>query len=139
MRKIWQSQVDTLSLRIKEEESAMQSAINNSRSSLLKKLKKNYVDKVEVLLSCPSGQMYADLTNGVRESLQNSKEPMLQELYKIFDAKKKECIDKFQQTISRIDGSETVVDNVQQIKILSTDITVIDNNINKLNSIIHGL
>ena len=139
MRKLWRSQADTIALKIKEEEMAMQSAMNNSRTSYLKKIKKDYLGKIESLLSCPSGQMYADLTDGVRESLQKSKEPMLQELIKIFDAKKKAYIDKLQQMISRIEGSENIADNIQQIKILSTDITIIDNNINNLNHIIYGL
>lgn len=139
MRKLWQSQVDGLALKIQEEERELQSAMSNSRSSFLKKLKQGYQEKLESLLSCPSGQMYADLTDGVRESLQRSKEPMLQELNKIFDAKKKEYINKLQQMISRIDGSENVADNIQQIKILAADLSVIDNNINKLNHIIYGL
>lgn len=139
MRRLWQSQVNTLSLRIEEEEMAMQSAMSNSRTSFLKKIKRDYHDKVESLLNCPSGQMYADLTDGVRESLQKSKEPMLQELYKIFDAKKKAYIDKLQQMISRIEESENVSENIQQIKILSTDISKIDNSINNLNNIIYGL
>ncbi len=139
MRKLWQSQVDNLTLKIQEEERALQSAMSSSRSSFLKKLKQGYQEKLESLLNCPSGQMYADLTDGVRESLQRSKEPMLQELYKIFDAKKKEYIDKLQQMISRIDGSENVADNIQQIKILAADLSVIGNSINKLNHIIYGL
>ena len=135
MRAIWQSKLDESMRKIKEEEEAMRNAELNSRTSFLKNLKKDYLEKIEI----QTDQLYADLTDGVRENLNKSKEPLLQGLYQIFDEKKREYVHKLQQMIVKIEGEENVAENNQMIQVLTSDMTTINNTINQINQISYEL
>ena len=107
--------------------------IRDNKSSFLKKLKKDFLQAVEQQLG-PNGQMYADLTGGVRENLLQSVRPMLKALYAIFDDKKNEYIGNLKMMIDKINASANVSENENQIELLSSDINKIDNCLNKLNT-----
>lgn len=133
MKAIWQNRIHDLESRIEEEKLEVERMIRDNKSSFLKKLKKDFLQAVNQQLG-PNGQMYADLTGGVRENLSQSVQPMLKALYAIFDDKKNEYIGNLKMMIDKINASANVSENENQIELLSSDINKIDNCLNKLNT-----
>ena len=132
--KDYKSKIQKLEVDIANEQREMEQMMKNNKSSILKKIKKDYIEAVEKQVGL-NGQMYADLTAGVRENLQEIKDSMLQALYKLFDEKKEQYINELKLLIKKVEDSANVSENEAQIQILSSDIRNIDNLINKLTRI----
>lgn len=139
LRQLWESKVRNIEAEIQREEKLLEEAKKNAYTSFLKKIQQDLQKQVDTYLALPGGQMYADLTAGVRENLQSSINPILAALYGIFDQKKKEYISNLQNMIARIEGSSDNVENSKTIQILSSDINVLNNCINIIKNISNGL
>ena len=139
LRQLWESKVRNIEAEIQREEKLLEEAKKNAYTSFLKKIQQDLQKQVDRYLALPGGQMYADLTAGVRENLQESIDPILNALYNIFDQKKKEYISNLQNMIARIEGSSDNVENSKTIQILSSDINVLNNCINIIKNISNGL
>lgn len=139
LRQLWESKVRNIETEIQREEKLLEEAKKNAYTSFLKKIQQDLQKQVDTYLALPGGQMYADLTAGVRENLQSSVNPILAALYGIFDQKKKEYISNLQNMIARIEGSSDNVENSKTIQILSSDINVLNNCINIIKNISNGL
>ena len=139
MRQIWQNKVKELKRKIEEEERNRQEAINISRTSYRKKLLGELNRIVEEQMALPEGQIYADLTDGVRDNLENCHPNVLKSLHETFDEKKNEYINKLKMMIEKIDGLENVKEKNEQIQLLATDIDIYNNSINNLKLLTNGL
>ena len=139
LRQLWESKVRNIEAEIQREEKLLEEAKKNAYTSFLKKIQQDLQKQVDRYLALPGGQMYADLTAGVRENLQESTDPILNALYGIFDQKKKEYISNLQNMITRIEGSSDNVENSKKIQILSSDINILNNCINIIKNISNGL
>ena len=139
LRQLWESKVRNIEAEIQREEKLLEEAKKNAYTSFLKKIQQDLQKQVDTYLALPGGQMYADLTAGVRENLQSSINPILAALYGIFDQKKKEYISNLQNMIARIEGSSDNVENSKTIQILSSDINVLNNCTNIIKNISNGL
>lgn len=139
LRQLWESKVRNIETEIQREEKLLEEAKKNAYTSFLKKIQQDLQKQVDTYLALPGGQMYADLTAGVRENLQSSINPILAALYGIFDQKEKEYISNLQNMIARIEGSSDNVENSKTIQILSSDINVLNNCINIIKNISNGL
>lgn len=134
MRSIWQNRVKDLESKIAQEQMEMERLMRDNKTSFLKKLKNDFQRAIERQLG-PNGQMYADLTEGVRNNLEQSEGPMLKALYDIFDNKKNEYIKSLNLIIDRINASANVADNENQIRLLASDIKQIDNCLTQLKAL----
>ena len=138
LRRILKGRVQQLEADIAEEQHTMEKMMKENRTAILKKIKADYISAVEQQLGV-NGQMYADLTSGIRDNLQESKTSMVRALYALFDEKKEQYINDLKLMIKKIEGSANVSENEEQIRVLSSDIKIIDNLINKLSVIKNGL
>lgn len=136
---IWETKVKEIEQEIQKEERFLEDLKMNARTSFLKNIKQELLSHLDKHLSSPEGHIYADLTVGIRENLQNSIGQILQALYAIFDEKRNEYVSNLQLMISRIEESNNVLENSHRIQILSTDIKVLDDSITAVEYISNGL
>lgn len=110
-----------------------------AKSSFLKKLKQDFQNQIDTFLNLPEGEMYIDLSAGIRNNLQKSINPTLQALYNIFDQKKNLHISNLHSMLSKIDESNDVKENTDKIQLLSSDLKTLNNNINLIKNLTNGL
>ena len=138
-RRLWENKVRKLEEEIEQEEALIKEARMVAKSSFLKKLKQDFQNQIDTFLNLPEGEMYIDLSAGIRNNLQKSINPTLQALYNIFDQKKNLHISNLHSMLSKIDESNDVKENTDKIQLLSSDLKTLNNNINLIKNLTNGL
>lgn len=139
MNRILRERIATLRENIRRDEVLREEQKRNSRTSYLHDMQKTFRSLVKNQLDVPDGELCVSLKSDVRDNLEACKTPLLNNLYLMYEEKKKEYISNLQKLIDKIDQSEDSIQNKKQISLLSSDLSTLKTCRTDIINLIHGL
>ena len=139
LNRILRERIATLRENIRRDEALREEQKRNSRTSYLRDMQKTFRNLVKKQLDVPDGELCVSLKSDVRDNLEACKNPLLNNLYLMYEEKKKEYISNLKKLIDKIDQSEDSIQNKKQISLLSSDLSTMKTCRTDIINLIHGL
>ena len=139
LRNLYASKIAQLEADIKREEAMIEEARRNSKNSFLKRIQGELRKQLNGQLAVPDGQIYVDLTEGVRTNLSKFIKPVKESLFELLDQSKADYLTKLNKLIVQVEGRNNVEENTRAVQLLTSDIKTIDNCITNIKNISNGL